>query len=66
MKRKNRWILVWILGVALSVWWAGGCSKETVVEEEESQPAAYTRAQMMVIALSAISAALGTSIIVPT
>lgn len=52
MKRKNRWILVWILGVALSVWWAGGCSKETVVEEEESQPAAYTRAQMMVIAIT--------------
>lgn len=52
MKRKNRWILVWILAVALSVWWAGGCSKEAVVEEEESQPAAYTRAQMMVIAIT--------------
>ena len=52
MKRKNRWILVWVLAAVWAVWWAGGCSKETVVEEEIPQPAAYTRAQMMVIAIT--------------
>ena len=30
----------------------GGCSKETVVEEEAQEPEAYTRSQMMVIAVT--------------
>ncbi|MCI9047301.1 MAG: peptidylprolyl isomerase [Hungatella sp.] len=51
MKRKNRWRAWGILALTLAAL-LGGCSKETVVEEEAQEPEAYTRSQMMVIAVT--------------